>query len=312
MPPPICPWPFLDPSVTSIISDDHRKEDLALVRQNVPLDEVVTEKDKPEGSDPGEPIANKDNEHIVVVDDVSDSGSDSPSKVGVEVQQDFKLKSNFWADEVDDDIEEGPTTEEEPFTEVVSKASKEKKKGTNKTTTPKKPANNCRSVAFKLSLGSKTSFFAAVYASTAYVKRRDLWSELTDLQQKHLGSWPFIGDFNSNVGAQEKRGGKMSCSIACEEFQAWMDVNNLIHLNINERISPGPIIEKAELVLIFSLIDRAIGNDICLLDWCDISVCILPRSKSEHHPLLMMLEQQDHTNLVLLNFSKFDLLIVTT
>lgn len=104
----------------------------------------------------------------------------------------------------------------------------------------------------------------------------------------------------------------MSCSIACEEFQAWMDVNNLIHLNINERISPGPIIEKAELVLIFSLMDRAIGNDICLLDCCDISVCILPRSKSDHHPLLMMLEQQDHTNLVLLNFSKFDLLIVTT
>ena len=73
----MCQW-----KATSIISDDHRKEDLALVRQNVPLDEVVTEKDKPEGSDPGEPIANKDNEHIVVVDDGSDSGSDSPSKVG--------------------------------------------------------------------------------------------------------------------------------------------------------------------------------------------------------------------------------------
>lgn len=66
-------------------------------------------------------------------------------------------------------------------------------------------------------------FFSATYASTAYVTRRELWSELQALQQAYVGPWCYIGDFNVVLGAHEKRGGNLPLQISCDDFRNWTE-----------------------------------------------------------------------------------------
>jgi hypothetical protein len=51
-------------------------------------------------------------------------------------------------------------------------------------------------VAFTCSDVDKVFGIVAIYASTCYVKRRQLWSDLSDLSNNHIISWCFMGDFN--------------------------------------------------------------------------------------------------------------------
>jgi hypothetical protein len=71
---------------------------------------------------------------------------------------------------------------------------------------------------------------SAVYASTNYISRRNLWNALTSLQAQHDLPWSFIGDFNVIMGAHEHRGRFNPARLPIEEFQAWSDSFNLIHL----------------------------------------------------------------------------------
>jgi len=56
-------------------------------------------------------------------------------------------------------------------------------------------------VAFTIDTDNKTLAFAAIYASTNYLTRRQLWNSLSTLQSQFALPWCFIGDFNSILGA---------------------------------------------------------------------------------------------------------------
>lgn len=73
-------------------------------------------------------------------------------------------------------------------------------------------------------------YISAVYACTTHTQRRQLWLELANLQQSHVGPWCFIGDFNSVLGAHEKKGGGLPLRASCEEFRSWSESGHLTHL----------------------------------------------------------------------------------
>lgn len=49
-------------------------------------------------------------------------------------------------------------------------------------------------------------FIFAVYASTSYIQRRTLWTELSSLQQNLHGPWCFISGFNALVPMRREEG----------------------------------------------------------------------------------------------------------
>lgn len=129
---------------------------------------------------------------------------------------------------------------------------------------------------------------SAVYAFTSHILRRDLWLELSSLQQSYPGPWLFLGDFNVVLGAYEKRGGFLPPRLSCEEFRAWSDTCNLNHVQTrgaeftwtNNRSARS----HTELRL-----DRAICNDEWLNFWSSMTCCTLTRCCSDHFPLLINL-----------------------
>ena len=68
-------------------------------------------------------------------------------------------------------------------------------------------------IALEISSHQSLVYVAAVYASTFYLKRRQLWADLTNLQGCFQGPWLFIGDFNAVLGAHEKRGRRAPSSF---------------------------------------------------------------------------------------------------
>jgi len=85
-------------------------------------------------------------------------------------------------------------------------------------------------VSFVLSEDNKHFALSAIYASTNYLTRKQLWNSLNMVQSNHILPWCFIGDFNSILGAHEHRGNFRPARFPMEEFQNWTDCNNLIHL----------------------------------------------------------------------------------
>jgi hypothetical protein len=91
-------------------------------------------------------------------------------------------------------------------------------------------ASDDQQVSFSFCENNETLAMSAVYASTNYISRRNLWNALTSLQAQHDLPWSFIGDFNVIMGAHEHRGRFNPARLPIEEFQAWSESFNLIHL----------------------------------------------------------------------------------
>jgi hypothetical protein len=85
-------------------------------------------------------------------------------------------------------------------------------------------------VTFSFVENNKTMIISAIYASTNYLNRRNLWESLNNLQSQYDLPWCFIGDFNVILGAHEYRGRFSPARLPMEEFKAWSDSFNLIHL----------------------------------------------------------------------------------
>jgi hypothetical protein len=85
-------------------------------------------------------------------------------------------------------------------------------------------------VSFTFTGNNLTFALTAIYASTNYLKRRQLWNSLSILQNQHHLPWCFIGDFNVIIGAHEHRGRISPARLPMQEFQTWSDSFNLLHL----------------------------------------------------------------------------------
>lgn len=61
-------------------------------------------------------------------------------------------------------------------------------------------------VVFSILIENIKVCFAAMYASTYYIKRRGLWSDLSSSLTNYNVPWCLVGDYNSILGTHECRG----------------------------------------------------------------------------------------------------------
>jgi len=85
-------------------------------------------------------------------------------------------------------------------------------------------------IILEVSCHQTTVYVAAVYASTSYSTRHQLWHDLTLMLGRYHGPWFFLGDFNVVLGAHEKRGCQTPPSTSCMDFLHWSNANLLSHL----------------------------------------------------------------------------------
>ncbi|KAL6178469.1 hypothetical protein ACLB2K_049987 [Fragaria x ananassa] len=86
-------------------------------------------------------------------------------------------------------------------------------------------------VTVTVTLDSVQCVLTSVYARTTMEGRRCLWIDLASVKENFVsGPWLVFGDFNTTLGAYEKKGGAPVCRRSCEEFQAMTDVCELIHV----------------------------------------------------------------------------------
>jgi hypothetical protein len=141
-------------------------------------------------------------------------------------------------------------------------------------------------VSFKLNDNGKVFGFTAVYASTCYLKRRELWNNLNVIFGQNNIPWCLlVGDFNALIGAHEHRGASNPARLPMEDFHAWSDANNLIHLPTKGAFFTWSNGRRGSRNTQRRL-DRAICNQLWL-DMCtSISCSILIKTRSDHYRIV--------------------------
>jgi hypothetical protein len=147
-------------------------------------------------------------------------------------------------------------------------------------------ASDSQQVTFSIIDNDKSIVISAVYASTKYLVRRQLWNTLNALQSQHSLPWFFIGDFNAIIGAHEHRGRFNPARLPMVEFQSWSDVFNLIHLPTRGAEFSWANGRRGNNYTEKRL-DRALCNQ-AFIDLCSsLTVSTLTKHKSDHYPLLL-------------------------
>jgi hypothetical protein len=140
---------------------------------------------------------------------------------------------------------------------------------------------------------NKKIYIAGIYASTNYLHRRQLWAELSGLQNFYVAPWIFVGDFNAILGAHEKSGRRLPPTISCNDFLGWTNVNLLLHLDTfgalytwyNGRLNSDSIALR---------LDRAICNEAWTDFWGTTTCTAQVRIHSDHNPLLLQMDCNLH------------------
>jgi hypothetical protein len=147
-------------------------------------------------------------------------------------------------------------------------------------------ACNDQLIAVSLDVGGISFGIAAVYASTCYIKRRKLWSNLSTMVSQYPIPWSFIGDFNTILGAHEHRGSCVPVSTPITDFQTWTNNLNLLHLPTH-----GVFFTWANGRRGGQYTQRRLDRVICNQAWINVcssvNVSTLTKINSDHFPLLL-------------------------
>jgi hypothetical protein len=141
-------------------------------------------------------------------------------------------------------------------------------------------------------MDGKSFGIAAVYASTCYLQRRNLWNVLSQIQSQHLLPWCFLGDFNTILGSHEYRGNFIPARLPMLDFQNWSDSNNLVHLHTH-----GAFFTWANGRRGRHYTQKRLDRVICNHEWFDncnsVNVSTLTKNKSDHFPILFEFKNHD-------------------
>ncbi|KAK1282069.1 hypothetical protein QJS10_CPB22g00883 [Acorus calamus] len=128
-----------------------------------------------------------------------------------------------------------------------------------------------------------------VYASPHAELRQHLWTETTEVLNTGLPTL-IAGDFNSLLGPTDKRGGypfRLTQDVLL--FRQWKDMNGLCPL-----IAKGPKFtwcnNRQGNARTWELLDQAFANATWINQFPTTTVEVLPRSFSDHAPLLLTTE----------------------
>jgi hypothetical protein len=125
-----------------------------------------------------------------------------------------------------------------------------------------------------------------VYANPNDQLKRACFEDIKDLASTISLPWMIVGDFNEIMGAPEKRGGAPIDMRRCLRFNKWVQECGLNYLG-----SLGPkftwrVAENRGYGRVFERLDRGFSNQSFRIQFPELSIRVLPRVKSDHHPLL--------------------------
>lgn len=134
-----------------------------------------------------------------------------------------------------------------------------------------------------------TWLFSFIYASTNKVIRDQMWKNIENISDNYNGAWLIGGDFADVLKANNKLGGRPISHR--RSAQIWTSINycKLIDLGFkgckytwfNHRLSNNS--------LIMECVDKVFGNKWWIQIFPHTSIIHLPKTHSEHNPLLVIL-----------------------
>ena len=129
-------------------------------------------------------------------------------------------------------------------------------------------------------------FISAIYASPRLAERRLMWSNLIEIAKLHNHPWLMLGDFIEVLSGEEKFGGNPINLNRALEFKECLDNCNFLDLGF-----AGPKYtwtnKRPVSSLILERIDRCFGNPSWRMLYPEATVTHLPRTFSDHCPVLI-------------------------
>lgn len=136
-------------------------------------------------------------------------------------------------------------------------------------------------------IGDDPWLFSAIYASPDSSQRKTLWRELEAIKSRYRGPWLLAGDFNDTKDMSERNGnGGSEMQRRCREFANWINNNSFIDLGCS-----GPehtwFRGVTQTTFKSARLDRGVANDLWRLKFEEGAVRNLPKTQSNHCPILI-------------------------
>lgn len=130
---------------------------------------------------------------------------------------------------------------------------------------------------------NKSFLFTAVYASPTTTIRNTLWLQLSNLASSITEPWSIAGDFNAVLASHERRSSTGTVRGGDKPFQHFVNANGLIDMGFS-----GPRYTWRR-GLSFARLDRILTNETWATHFPLSSAQHLPRVKSDHTPLKLLM-----------------------
>ena len=133
-----------------------------------------------------------------------------------------------------------------------------------------------------------TWFISAIYASPRLAERRLVWSNLLEIAKLHNHPWLMLGDFNEILSSEDKFGRNNLNLNRTLDFKSCLDDCNFLDLGFS-----GPKFtwtnKRPISSLILERLDRCFANPSWRMLYPEATVTHLPRTCSDHCPVLVEL-----------------------
>ncbi|KAK4476678.1 hypothetical protein RD792_015838 [Penstemon davidsonii] len=128
---------------------------------------------------------------------------------------------------------------------------------------------------------------SGVYAKPNPSERESFWNKLESMSTANSLPWLVTGDFNEVANISEKRGRRLASAARCRRFKEMMDTCGFMDLGYR-----GPKFtwfnSSNGLACVRERLDRSIANVAWQECFPESLVLHLPRTHSDHHPLLTL------------------------
>lgn len=142
---------------------------------------------------------------------------------------------------------------------------------------------------------------SAIYASPVQQTNFNLWDDLANFATSHSLPWLLTVDFKDILSHNESLSSTLPSHKCIEAFNNLLNNCNLMDLGFS-----GPKFmwsNKRNNGLVMKRLDRALSNPQWKVLFEDAHVCHLPRTSSDHHPILLHTPPPPCTTLALSRFT---------